>query len=40
MEDEVIVRRSKEFLVFTMEGNRGIPVLGLSITETRLKLSS
>lgn len=40
MEDETIVRRSKEFLVFTMEASRGIPVLGLSVTERCLKLSS
>ena len=37
------VRRSKGFLVFIMEGNRGIPVLGLSTTEmaqtVKLKLA-
>lgn len=40
MEDETLVRRSKGFLVFTMEGNRGIPVLGLSITERLIQLLS
>lgn len=41
MGEESILSRSKEFLVFTMGGgNRGIPMLGLSITERCLKLSS
>lgn len=40
VEDEAIVRRSKEFLMFTLEGDRGAPELGLCISGKCLKLSS